>query len=102
AGTPGAARHTDHRGVPGVRADLAGAKPVAHAAHERYQRHPRGHPGRGHDHAGVRRLLRDKGRRLRGRLFRGDERGRWLLGDEPDARHVPSPAPQGQKEKRGL
>ncbi|CAA9387489.1 MAG: NAD(P) transhydrogenase alpha subunit, partial [uncultured Rubrobacteraceae bacterium] len=102
AGTAGATRHTDHRGVLRVRADLTGAEPSAHAAHERHQRHPRGDPRRRHDHARLGGLLRDKGGRLRGRVLRGDERGRRLLGNEPDARHVPPAPSQGQEEKRGL
>ncbi|CAA9472386.1 MAG: NAD(P) transhydrogenase alpha subunit, partial [uncultured Rubrobacteraceae bacterium] len=102
AGASGAARHLDHRGVLRVRAHLAGAEPLAHAAHERHQRHPRGDTRGGHDHAGRGNRARLDGRRLRRGGLRGGERGRRLLGDEPHARHVPPPAPQGQKEKRGL
>ncbi len=101
AGTPGAARHLDHRGVPGVRADLARAEPAAHAAHERDERHPRGRPGGGHDHARHRERHLHHSGGLYSRGLRGDERGRRLLGDEPDARHVPSTAPKGKEEKKG-
>ncbi|CAA9466543.1 MAG: NAD(P) transhydrogenase alpha subunit, partial [uncultured Rubrobacteraceae bacterium] len=97
--TARAARDPDNRRVPRVRADIARSEPAAHAAHERDERNPRCDPGGRHDRARSLRRRLHPDDRLRGRVLRGVERRRRLLGDEPDARHVPAPGPQGQEEE---
>src|SRR5215210_4544759 len=96
---PRAASHLSHSRLPGVRVDLARPEYAPHAAHERDERHSRHHPGR-RDHRARRweRRLHHYRRLCSGGL-RGCERGRRLLGDQSDARHVPSTATKSKEEE---
>ncbi|CAA9436521.1 MAG: NAD(P) transhydrogenase alpha subunit, partial [uncultured Rubrobacteraceae bacterium] len=101
ARAPRAVGHLHRSRFSGVGADLARPEHAPYAAHERDERHPRHRPS-GCDHRDRHRerpLHHSGGFYSRG--LRSYERGRRLLGYQPDARHVPS-AETESKEEEGI